>query len=108
MYVDECIPPLVAELLRKEGIDAISAHENAMDGKSDEHVLIFAKQENRVLITADKTDFANLTRKIPDHTGIIVCPQVGPDLCAALTERLIDKLTLIDDWSQLLIWVTLK
>ena len=38
-YTDEDISPKVAEILRKRGIDAVSAHDIGMAGASDEDQL---------------------------------------------------------------------
>lgn len=108
IYIDECLSPLLAQLLRREGVDVVSAHDVGMAGKSDRANLLFAKQEGRVLVTVDKSDFAKLLREIHDHSGIIACPQVSLDLYAILAERILDKLTLVDDWSNVFIWVSLK
>lgn len=107
IYTDEDISPLLADLLRKKGVDAISAYEVRMLEKPDEAQLAYSTQEQRVIITFNIEDFSRLAR-IKNHTGIIVCPQVPLNAYSALAESIIDKITLIDNWPQLLIWATLK
>lgn len=78
LYLDEDISPMVAELLRKKGVDAVSAHEKDMKGASDEAQLITAVYEKRVMVTRNRNDFIALTvlffQDLKPHYGLIIVP----------------------------------
>ena len=103
IYLDEDISPLLAELLKKEGVDAISALEVGVLGESDDVQLDYACQEGRVLVTFNVGDF-HQRAGLKKHSGIILCKQVSLGEYSVLLEKILDKLTLIDDWSSLLVW----
>jgi len=103
VYLDEDISPILAKLLRKEGIDALCAHDAKMIQKEDKDHLAFATQEKRVLISCNVRDFPEIASK-QEHAGIILSRQLPLDAYAVLAEQIIDKLTLIDDWSNLVVW----
>lgn len=107
IYTDEDVSLLLAELLRKEGVDAVSAYDVGMTEQPDDAQVAYAVQEKRVIITFNIADFSRLART-KDHAGIIVCRQVPLDAYPALTERILDKITLIDEWPLLLVWVSLR
>jgi len=44
LYLDENIPPLLAQQLRRRGFDVLSAHEVEMLGKDDEEQLEYASE----------------------------------------------------------------
>jgi predicted nuclease of predicted toxin-antitoxin system len=75
LYLDENIPPLLAQQLRRRGFDVSSAHEVEMLGKSDEEQLKYATQNGRILLTFD-TDFVSLAiRWLAEgkrHNGIVI------------------------------------
>lgn len=77
-YLDEDLPATVAELLRRRGFDAVSAHEGGNFRLSDQEQLAFAAREGRCLVTRDARHFVDLSqeavRRQTPHAGIIVCP----------------------------------
>lgn len=77
-YLDEAISPKIAEILRKLGCDATSAHEMRMTGIADDEQLDFAAREGRCLVTFNRNDFIQLSRMYLDsnrsHCGVIVIP----------------------------------
>ena len=81
-YFDEDISPKVAELLRKKGIDAVSAHEIGMIGASDEEQLIRAVNEKRVMVTRNRNDFIELTVRffedLKPHHSLLIIPHSIP------------------------------
>lgn len=66
---DEHIDVQAVEALRRIKIDIISVQELSMRGEKDKKLLEYAKDEKRVMITAD-TDFLKIA-KIMEHAGII-------------------------------------
>ena len=69
---DENLSPLIAEMLRSLGHDAMSVLEQKMGGKPDEHIASVVTEEGRALITLD-LDFANIQAYPPkEYPGLIV------------------------------------
>ena len=82
LYLDEDISPRVAELLRKKGVDAVSAHERDVTGASDEEQLLTAVNEGRAMVTRNRNDFIALTvrffQDLNPHHGLIIVPYSIP------------------------------
>ena len=74
-YADEQYPLPVVQFLRTFGHDVLTVQEagNAGIKIPDEEVLAFVTNDNRAVLTLNRTDFIRLHRKNPDHAGIIAC-----------------------------------
>ena len=77
-YLDENMSPKIAEIMRKLGIDALSAHEVNMAGAADEEQLDYASRGKRCLVTYNRNDFIELSKMYLDsgraHSGVIIVP----------------------------------
>jgi predicted nuclease of predicted toxin-antitoxin system len=77
-YLDEDLAPAIAVALRKQGVDALSAHEVGRIGLGDAEQLAFASNQRRCLVSANARDFARLGRDAIGqgrrHAGIVLCP----------------------------------
>src|SRR6185436_2129670 len=76
--VDESVDPDVAKLLTDSGWNAKHATEVGLGGHSDEDLLSFAQQDDRILLTHD-SDFLN-DRTFPHHRNpgvIVLCGMQG-------------------------------
>ena len=82
LYLDEDISPKVSVILRKKGIDAVSAHETGMLEASDEEPISFAAADGRVMVTRNRDDFITLTvqffEDLKPHKGLIIVPHTIP------------------------------
>lgn len=75
LYANENFPLPVVEELRRLGHDVLTIQEmdKAKQSISDERVLAFASEQNRVLLTLNRKHFIRLHNVQPGHAGIIVC-----------------------------------
>jgi len=81
-YLDEDLSPKIADLLRKEGIDCVSAHDIEMIQVSDLKQLETAVRNKRCLVTKNRDDFIRLTvhffnDNLP-HYGVLIIPNTFP------------------------------
>ncbi len=74
-YSNENFAIDIVQILRSYGHDVLTSYEagQANQGIPDLEVLIFATNQNRVLMTFNRDDFIELHRSGINHSGIIVC-----------------------------------
>jgi predicted nuclease of predicted toxin-antitoxin system len=94
-YLDEDLSPKITAILRKNGIDALSAHEAGMCESSDLRQLDFAATEKRCLVTRNRDDFIRLTVRFFNdqrpHCGVLIIPYTLPGDQFSRITRLIRK-----------------
>lgn len=66
-YLDEDLSQRVAEQLRRHGVDAVSAHEVHMEGRSDLEQLMWASATGRILVTYNVRHYRNLALQWPSE-----------------------------------------
>ena len=80
--MDEDISPKISVILRKKGMNAVSAHEAGMLETSDEEQLSFVAAEGRVMVTRNRDDFITLTvqffEALKRHKGLIIVSHTIP------------------------------
>lgn len=74
-YSNENFPLPVVEQMRKFGHDVLTIQETGKAGQSvsDEEVLSFAIETQRIVLTLNRKHFIRLHKFHPRHFGIIVC-----------------------------------
>lgn len=110
VYIDECLSPLLASLIRQEGWDAVSSYDVNLNGASDILQLSKAVSLGRVMVTVDKPDFINLACASA-HTGIILVPrQIRLSMYRSIAKAICKLLNTYtkDEFCGLLLWAKLK
>ena len=88
-HLDEDVDPVIAEGLRRRGIDVTTSQEVGLLGAPDPIQLAHAVAESRVLFTHDD-DHLTLNARGVEHTGIAYCHRLRRSL-----GEIIDALALI-------------
>ena len=78
VYLDEDLSPAIADILRRNGLDAIGAHEAGTVQLDDRAQLSYATREGRAIVTANVVDFIELAHEAvatnTEHAGIVLVP----------------------------------
>ncbi len=70
--IDENLPVEVAQLLVAAGHDALTVHDQKMNGASDHDLAVICRKESRILISFDN-DFADIRAYPPaKYPGLII------------------------------------
>jgi len=69
-HLDEHVDPVIADGLRRRGIDVITTVEAGLRSTPDEEHVRFARAQQRVIVTSDR-DFLVLAHQGSAHAGII-------------------------------------
>ena len=74
-FIDEDLPPAIAEILHSYSIRATSVVGEGRQGLTDEEQLHFAATQNLVLVSANIADYAELARQWAasgrEHAGVV-------------------------------------
>ena len=77
LLLDEDVRPLLAEILRQRGYDAVHVLDLERTGKTDAEQLEFAVSQQRSILTHNIRDFLGLDRHYrasgKEHFGILLC-----------------------------------
>lgn len=97
MYLDADIDVKLAGAIRDEGFDAISAREIGNDFLLDADQLNFAVREQRMVLTHNFGDFADLHGKYlaegKMHYGIVVAEQLAIGILLHRCLNMLDKIS---------------
>jgi predicted nuclease of predicted toxin-antitoxin system len=93
-YLDEDLPPRVAEMARQRGLDIVSAHEFRRWGMDDRDHLALAAADDRCLVSQNAPDYRALTLEFQaqgfPHAGVLLLSEALPNHAfAAIVEALI-------------------
>jgi Domain of unknown function (DUF5615) len=96
LYTNENFRKRIVEALREFGHDVLTSFEagNANLSISDDKVLEFAHENNRIVLTFNRKDFIQLHNLNPTHSGIIVCTEDKDNM--ALAQRIHDEILFLN------------
>ena len=100
LYSNENFPLPVVEELRELGHDVLTIQETgkANQAMSDEDVLAFTNEKQRILLTLNRRHFIRLHNKRQPHAGILACT-FDPDF-SAFAKRIHDAIQVEGNFSQ--------
>jgi len=113
---DENIPVQVAARLAARGHDVLTTRDLNLLGASDVDLLASAREERRVLVTNDVTDFIAIARRWmargDSHAGLILVPTAALPGQGAALKACVDRLSALldehphqDDWVDQVRWL---
>ncbi len=81
LLLDEDVRPMLGDILRQRGYDAVHVVEVSRGGKSDREQLEYATEQGRAILTHNIRDYlvldAMYRSRGMDHAGILVSDQVS-------------------------------
>ena len=81
-HLDEDLSPKIAEILRRQGIDAVSAHDLGLLQVEDLEQMKRAAYSGRCLVTRNRNDFIRLTVQFFNenrpHARVLIVPHSFP------------------------------
>lgn len=77
LYIDECLPHTLIELLQPYGHDANHPLRHGASGYGDHTVLQYCIEQTRVIVTNNARDFLGLLETEELHPGLITLPDTA-------------------------------
>jgi len=77
LLLDENISPKVAQVLRRDGIDACGVRDRGLLEATDPEVFARAFAEDRVVVTINVGDFEKLASACDLHAGVVLIERGG-------------------------------
>jgi hypothetical protein len=101
-YLDEQYSDVIAEICRRRGVDTITTHEARRDSFLDDAQLLFAGEQGRAMVTANREDFEYWTeqfrvRGLPHAGVVLVPPSIQGNEYSVIAEGLIYLASLYPD-----------
>lgn len=106
---DEHVPSVFVTTLRSAGYDVTRAKDAFGEATDDEELLHYCAEQNALLVTHDKKDFAGDVETAVDHAGIILYTNANflrdyPEEAAQTLERVLTHYS-ADDLENELVWL---
>jgi predicted nuclease of predicted toxin-antitoxin system len=97
VYLDEDTSVVIADLLKANGIHALTVRDAGQLSKSDEQQLLFAASKKMAILTHNRADFEELAAAFSasgrSHSGIIIAVRRTP-------HEILEKLLhLLNEWT---------
>jgi hypothetical protein len=98
LLLDEMYPSLIARGLRARGHDVVSVHDAPGRGAPDEHVLDYARDQERAVVTENVRDYRPLAEALlaagGSHYGLVLTterrwPRSNPGALIAALDQLL-------------------
>lgn len=97
LYLDEDVNVLVADLLKAKGFDVLTVRDAGQFQASDEKQLIYAVNQQRALVTHNRSDFEELIQTYfnleQKHCGVILAVRRSPQEIAQRLLAIVNQVT---------------
>ncbi|NJL62505.1 MAG: DUF5615 family PIN-like protein [Methylacidiphilales bacterium] len=97
LYLDEDVSVLVADLLNARGFDALTVRDAKQLQASDEEQLLYAVNQQRALVTHNRSDFEALIQSYfstgQKHYGVILAIRRSPQEIAQRLLAILNQVT---------------
>lgn len=71
-HLNENVDSVIAQALRREGIDVTTTTDARLRSQRDDAQFAFAQREGRILVTHD-ADFLKIAQRTTHHAGVAFC-----------------------------------